>query len=139
MPEYIAPDEISMISLGSSMAESLSPGTVIFLDGELGAGKTTLARGIIGGLGHCGTVTSPTYTLVEPYQCRGVPVYHFDLYRLENPEELETIGFRDMIHGNSICLVEWPERGHGILPKADITINITYNGAGRIVKVGDNV
>ena len=135
MPVHSVPDEKAMISLGMAVAGSLLPGTAVFLEGELGAGKTTLVRGILWGLGHEGIVVSPTYTLVEPYQCGEIPVYHFDLYRLNTPDELETIGVRDMIHSKSICLVEWPDRGAGFLPAADMQIRISYDGAGRKVAV----
>jgi tRNA threonylcarbamoyladenosine biosynthesis protein TsaE len=135
MPVHSVPDEKAMISLGIAVADSLLPGTVVFVEGELGAGKTTLVRGILRGLGHEGIVVSPTYTLVEPYQCGEIPVYHFDLYRLNTPDELETIGVRDMIHSKSICLVEWPDRGAGVLPAADMQIRISYDGAGRKVAV----
>ena len=135
MPVHSVPDEKAMISLGIAVADSLLPGTAVFVEGELGAGKTTLVRGILRGLGYEGVVVSPTYTLVEPYQCGEIPVYHFDLYRLNTPDELETIGVRDMIHSKSICLVEWPDRGAGVLPAADMQIRISYDGPGRKVAV----
>jgi len=105
-----------MLELGHSWAGRIGGGAVVFLDGDLGAGKTTLARGILRGMGHHGAVTSPTYTLVEHYAPGGRDVYHFDLYRLEDPAELEMTGLRDLLDGRAILLVEWPQRGAGRTP-----------------------
>ncbi len=112
-----------MEALGARLAAALAPGGgVIFLHGPLGAGKTTLVRGLLGALGHTGSVKSPTYALLESYALSGVQVHHLDLYRLRDPEELEFIGLRDLLDPRAICLIEWPERGADQLPVSDLAL-----------------
>ncbi|MEE3924579.1 tRNA (adenosine(37)-N6)-threonylcarbamoyltransferase complex ATPase subunit type 1 TsaE [Pseudomonas viridiflava] len=125
--------EEAMMAFGARLAQVSEGVGVIFLDGDLGAGKTTLSRGLIRGFGHEGAVKSPTFTLVEPYEIGTIKVFHFDLYRLVDPEELEFMGVRDYFDGDSLCLIEWPQRGAGFLPKPDLTITISPHGEGRSV------
>lgn len=122
--------------LGRALArvvQSAECALTIYLDGDLGMGKTTLSRGLLRGLGHQGAVKSPTYTIVEPYEDLHPPVFHFDLYRLKDPEELEFMGIRDYFNDRNVCLIEWPERGKELLPAADLTVNLTVQGTGRAV------
>ena len=118
------PDESATLTLGASLAKQLTPGLVIFLQGNLGCGKTTLSRGLLRGLKFEGKVKSPTYTLVEPYVVSGLKLYHFDLYRFIDPEEWNFSGFREYFGIDSICLVEWPEKAVGLLPQPDIHIHL---------------
>ena len=135
MQSFDIPSEAAMLELGNCWAHRLGGGAVMFLAGDLGAGKTTLARGILGGLGHRGAVTSPTYTLVEHYPLPAGDVYHVDLYRLEHPAELEMLGLRDALDGASTLLVEWPERGAGQMPAPDFQVDICCLREGRRVRV----
>lgn len=106
----------------------------VYLSGDLGAGKTTLTRGVLRGYGHVGAVKSPTYTLVEPYEGPEFNLYHFDLYRLADPEEVEFLGVFDYFGDSNLCLIEWAERGVGYLPAADLEITLTIQGAGRLIR-----
>lgn len=131
MQQRRLPDPQATAELGGRIAAALPPSCRIDLSGELGAGKTTLVRGLLRALGFRGTVRSPTYTLVEPYQVAGHQLYHLDLYRLSDPEELDYLGLRDLLGTTSILLVEWPERAGGALPVADLVITLSLLDPGR--------
>ncbi len=125
------PDEQATLALGAAIGRALEPGLVIYLRGELGAGKTTLARGLLRELGHQGAVKSPTYTLVEVYEVSRLHLHHFDFYRFQDPREWIDAGFRDSFNGRTVSLVEWPEKAAGQLPPADLQIALGLLADGR--------
>ena len=129
---HIANDQ-AMRDFGARLARVAPARGVIYLTGELGAGKTTLVRGFLQGLGYGGAVKSPTYTLVEHYHIADREFYHLDLYRLADPEELEFLGLRDWLEGEALLLIEWPAMAEGVAPDADLEIVIEYSGSGRDV------
>lgn len=129
-----------MRALGARLATALRGADlvepfVLGLSGDLGAGKTTLVGGLLGALGHEGPARSPTYSLIEPYRLAGRDVYHCDLYRLRDPDELEDLGLRDLLAGSSLLLVEWPERAGDRMRAPDLALHLEYAGEGRIVSV----
>ena len=124
-------DEAATLALGAALAPALSPGLKIFLEGDLGAGKTTLVRGLLRALGHPGKVKSPTYTLVELYAISGLNLYHFDFYRFNQPEEYLEAGLDEYFRGDAICIVEWPALAGEHLPAADLRLRLSLDGAGR--------
>jgi len=128
MLELVAEGERRQEELGGLLAQLTEPPCTLFLEGDLAAGKTTLARGFLRGLGYGGKVKSPTYTLLEPYELRDRVCYHFDLYRLSDAEELVYLGIEELMRDDAIWLVEWPERGAGLLPAADLIVHIEHQG-----------
>src|SRR5512140_3241748 len=127
------PDEAATRALGARLARVLEPGLSLYLHGDLGSGKTTLARGLLRGLGYAGRVKSPTYTLVELYPVSRLNLYHFDFYRFRDPKEWRDAGFSEYFNDASVCLVEWPERVAGLLPAADVDVVFSIAGDGRDV------
>lgn len=132
------PDEQATLDFGAKLAKLMPEKGVVFLHGPLGAGKTTLVRGFLHALGHMGSTKSPTYTIVEPYEIETRQIYHFDLYRIADPEELEYLGFRDYLDENCLCLIEWPEKGLHFLPEADLEMSLNYEGEARSIKLKVN-
>ena len=151
--QIIIPNSDAMMAFGGRIADQFPNGGIVLLNGDLGAGKTTLVRGLLRHLGYEGIVKSPTYTLVEPYLIEETPkkshksskkggggykkrtIYHFDLYRLADPEELEYIGGRDYWNSNALCLIEWPEKAQGYLPEADLEITIYHQDESRLIEI----
>lgn len=125
------PDEAATLACGEHLAAQLAVGALVFLEGDLGAGKTTLVRGILRGLGHTGVVKSPTYTLLEPYELSSYLVYHFDFYRIAESQELDFIGIDELMDSTALKLVEWPERAADRLPAPDLRVRIHVEGEGR--------
>ncbi|MDR3159519.1 MAG: tRNA (adenosine(37)-N6)-threonylcarbamoyltransferase complex ATPase subunit type 1 TsaE [Zoogloeaceae bacterium] len=131
MSEIDLPDLAASKALGKTLANCLHPGLVMYLQGDLGAGKTTLARALLYALGHTGPVKSPSYTLVEVYVVSRLYLYHFDFYRFMSPEEFLDAGLDEYFREDSICLVEWPDRAFGYVPPADLVLSLHAIGAGR--------
>lgn len=130
--------EGATVAFGRRLAQELPADTLVFLHGHLGAGKTTLVRGILRGLGYAGVVKSPTYTLLEPYELRSRQVYHFDFYRIVDSQELEFIGIDELMSSHALKLVEWPEHAGDRLPEADVEIHLHQEGEGRRLEVVNN-
>src|SRR3954467_1587374 len=129
------PDEAATLHLGARLAKGAAPGRVLHLRGDLGAGKTTLVRGLLRGLGYAERVKSPTYTLVEVYTVSSLNLYHFDFYRFKDRAEWLNSGFRDYFNPDSACLVEWPERAEGLLSPPDVEVRLEFAGSGRSVSL----
>ncbi len=133
--EYLLTDEAATLRFGDLVGEVCAGTGCIYLKGELGTGKTTLSRAIVRHYGYQGAVKSPTFTLVEPYELAGFRIYHFDLYRLADPAELEFLGVDEYFSQDSLCLVEWPEKGGAYLPPPDLVIELQVHNRGRKIKV----
>jgi tRNA threonylcarbamoyladenosine biosynthesis protein TsaE len=127
-------DEAATLALGAELARGLRPGMTLYLEGDLGAGKTTLVRGMLRALGYAGRVKSPTYTLAESYSLAAFELYHFDLYRMHDPREWLDAGFREVADSDTVKLVEWPERAAGWLPPPDVRIRLRVSDEGREVE-----
>jgi tRNA threonylcarbamoyladenosine biosynthesis protein TsaE len=128
-------DEAATLQFGAVLASVIQPSLTIYLHGDLGAGKTTLVRGLLHALGYVGKVKSPTYTLVESYEIKfhlvtNLTLYHFDLYRFNEEEEWESAGFRDYFNSYSACLIEWPEKAQSVLPTPDLNVTFTIKDFG---------
>jgi len=127
-------DEAATLAFGAQLARELVPGLTFYLEGDLGAGKTTLVRGLLRALGYAGRVKSPTYTLAETYSLPAFELYHYDLYRMHDPREWLDAGFRDVIGGQAVSLIEWPEKAAGWLPPPDVIIRLTIAGDAREIE-----
>jgi tRNA threonylcarbamoyladenosine biosynthesis protein TsaE len=130
-------DENETLAYGAALGRALEPGLVVYLSGELGAGKTTLARGVLRGLGHVGRVKSPTFALVEVYNFFKLYLYHFDFYRFDRSRELEESGFREYFRPDAVCVIEWPEKAPG-LPRCDLQVTMHVNDNGRTLKISSD-
>ena len=122
---------------GAELWTKLPEKALVFLHGDLGAGKTTLVRGLLRAAGVTGAIKSPTYAVIEEYRVGERKIFHFDLYRLADAEELEWIGIDDYVNQNALCLIEWSCKGKGVLPKADVNIYLTAQNDGRILEIDD--
>lgn len=131
--EILIENEEAMAKFAAKLAAEVKAPCIIYLKGELGAGKTTLTRGFLRALGHQGPVRSPTFTLIESYELNGQKIFHVDLYRLHDPEEIEYIGLRDYFTEDVIGLIEWPERAIDLLPPADLICEISIHPKGRMI------
>ena len=129
------PDEAATRAQGARLARAIEPSLALYLHGDLGSGKTTLARGLLRGLGYQGRVKSPTYTLVELYTVSRLDLYHFDFYRFRDPKEWRDAGFSEYFNDASVCLVEWPEKAGRLLPAADLDIALEFAGDGRDLSI----
>jgi tRNA threonylcarbamoyladenosine biosynthesis protein TsaE len=129
------PDEAATVAFGKTLANACHGRGLLTLSGDLGTGKTTLSRGLVQAHGHTGAVKSPTYTIVEPYDFGNIRIFHFDLYRLEDPEELEFIGLWDYLDQEALIIVEWPERAAGVLPAPDVEIDFSVKDTGRLLAI----
>jgi tRNA threonylcarbamoyladenosine biosynthesis protein TsaE len=129
------PDEAATLALGAALARAIAPGLIFWLEGDLGAGKTTLVRGLLRALGDTGPVKSPTYTLVEVHPVSGLDLYHFDFYRFSQPEEYLDAGLDEYFGGQGVCVVEWPGHATPYLPAADVAIALDHAGAGRVARL----
>ena len=125
------PDEEATLQLGADWAGTLAAPLTVYLQGSLGAGKTTFTRGLLRGLGYAGAVKSPTYTIVESYILPQFALHHFDLYRFASPEEWEDAGLDDLFSPDSVCIIEWPQQGGAFTPPADITVSLNHAAQGR--------
>jgi tRNA threonylcarbamoyladenosine biosynthesis protein TsaE len=131
-------DEEHTVELGAALASCLAPGLILYLSGELGAGKTTLVRGMVRALGHEGPVRSPTYALVEVYDLSRLHLHHFDFYRFHDPREWIDAGFRESFDGTNVTVIEWPEKAGTWLPPADVEIQFEFSEPGRAVTLASN-
>ena len=130
-PDINLPDAAATAALGKALAAGASAGRVLHLRGELGAGKTTLVRGLLRALGYAGRVKSPTYTLVEPYELSSLHFYHFDFYRFKDRSEWLSSGFREYFSPQAFCVVEWPEKAGELLGTPDLDVRLQFSGEGR--------